>query len=189
MRRWGGVAPLQTGMQDQRHFNSRWVLLFIGALMVLLWVPKGGRVIAFSWRASSQVLERKQTIADTRARVAMLQRQVDLAETEEGRDLEAKRQFGVGSPDEVWITVDARPSAPPPSPPQGIGDRVQGWLTTVGDRCLERVRHTIRVARYLIGIDDVDDCLPAVIEVRDESVEPETEAAAPKSTDGADAQQ
>lgn len=180
---------MPTGMQDQRHFNSRRVLLFIGALIILSQLPNGVRVIVSGWRASSQVLECKQIIADTRARVAPLQRQVDFAETDEGRDLEAKRQFGVGNPGEVWITVDARPPAPAPPPPQGIGDRLQGWLTTVGDRCLERVRHTIRVARYLIGVDDVDDCLPAVLEVRDESVAPETEAAVPKSTDGADAQQ
>lgn len=170
---------------------SRRVLAAIAVLVALSWIPKGIGVIASSWAASAAVLEREQAIAESRERLAALQRQADYADTDEGRDLEAKRQFGVGSPDEIWVTVDALPARPGPPPPQGVGDRVQGWLSTVGDRCLERVRHTIRVARYLVGLDDVDDCLPAVIEVRDEPVEPETEVAAdaPAPADGADEQQ
>jgi len=155
---------------------SRRVLAAIAVLVALSWIPKGIGVIASSWSASSAVLEREQVIGDSREHLAGMERQADYADTDEGRDLEAKRQFGVGSRDEIWVTVDAPPARPAPPTPLGIGDRVHRWLTSAGNRCIERVRHTIAVARYLVGLDDVDDCLPAVVEVRDEPVEAETDA-------------
>lgn len=182
---------MQQEPQDHRRFVSRRVLALIAALVALSWVPKGIYVVASSWSASAQVLEREQQIRESRERLAALQRQVDFADTDEGRDVEAKRQFGVGSPDEIWVTVDAQPAQPGPPPPQGVGDRVYGWLSTVGERCLDGARHTVRIARYLVGLDDVDDCLPAMVEVRDEPIEPEAEveAGAPAPAHGGDERQ
>lgn len=173
---------MQQETQDRRRVIGRRVLALIAALVALSWVPKGVHVIVRSWSASSEVLAREQAIDETRRRLSAIESQVDFAATEEGCDVEAKRQFGVGSPDEIWVTVDAQPTRPSPGTPLGIGDRVQGWLTSAGDRCIERVRHAIRVARYAVGLDDVDDCLPAVVEVRDEPVEAEP---APEDDTGA----
>jgi len=175
------VAASQDATHEEmrrRALRRRW--LFIGALAfaTIAWGPRAVMMMAHGWCASSQALTREDGIGRTRDRVASLERQVAYTDTTEGKDLEAKRQFGVGPRDEIWITVEVEEPRPPASSPVGIGDRTYGWLTDVGSSTVDRVRGAWDVVRYWTGLDDVSDCVPTEAEAEDEAAE-----------DGEDAQQ
>jgi len=157
------VAVSQDGTHEEmrrRALRRRW--LFIGGLAFATsaWGPRAAMMLADGWCASSQVLADEDNVGSTRERIVALERLVAYTDTTEGKDLEAKRQFGVGPRDESWITVEAEEPRAQQSPPQGIGDRVQGWLTDVGSSTVGRVRGAWDVVRYWVGLDDVSDCVP-----------------------------
>jgi len=80
---------------------------------------------------------------------------VAYARTSEGRDVEAKRRFGVGPRDEIWITVDAEKALEHRRVPQSIADRLDAWLADAGSRAVDNVREFGEVAGYTVGLNDV----------------------------------
>jgi hypothetical protein len=118
--------------------------------------PRTVRVLTKGWYSSRQVLEHQRQIDAGQERLERLQREVAYARTSEGRDVEAKRRFGVAPSDEIWITVEADGPARQQRKPQSAADRVHLWLTDAGSRFVDRVRETATVLSYWVGLSDVD---------------------------------
>jgi hypothetical protein len=135
--------------------RRRLTLFAIAALVIAGWGPKAAIVLVDGWVKPVQVKKREREIKAARQNVDALKRELDYLRTPEGKDVEAKRQFGVGPKDEIWITVEAQCLEPVESGPGSIAEQINGWLSNVGDRSIDRVRETGEVVRYLIGADDV----------------------------------
>jgi len=147
-------------LQCRRSVRRRWLLIGVLTFAAIAWGPRSIMVLVRGWCTSVQVLERQEEIALRRERVEMLERQVRYARTQEGLDLEAKRQFGVGPPGEIWITVEAEEPRRQALPPQAIGDRVSAWLSDTGARWVDDVRGVVAVLRYWVGLDQVSEPPP-----------------------------
>ncbi|MGD9497379.1 MAG: hypothetical protein AB7Y46_13855 [Armatimonadota bacterium] len=161
------MATSHSGVQDGTHVRTlrrRWLFLGVLAFAAVAWGPRALMMLAEGWSASAQVLAREQEIQRTRERVAALRREAEYAASAEGKDLEAKRRFGVGPQDEIWIAVEAEPPPRQSSAPVGVGERVEAWLTNAGSSFMDRCRRIWAVGRYWLGLDDVGDCLPTVVE-------------------------
>lgn len=143
----------RSGQHIQRR---RLALLMALAFALVAWGPRAATVITDGWYASCQALEQQRQIDAARQRIDVLHREVAYARTIEGRDVEAKRRFGVGPDDEVWITVEAERAAARRERPQSVADRVDAWLTDVGSRFVDRVREFAAIVGYWLGIKEVD---------------------------------
>ncbi len=140
---------------QRRMLRRRLTLFAIAAIVIAVWGPKAAIVLVDGWVKPMQVKEREHEVKAARQRVNALKWELEYLRTPEGKDVEAKRQFGVGPRDEIWITVEAACVEPVDSGPGSIADQINGWLSAVGDRSTDRVRETGEVVRYLIGADDV----------------------------------
>lgn len=140
-----------------RSVRRRWLLLALLALALIRWVPQSHELLTRGWEASAQVLAHEREIEAAEARIEALEREIAYARTTEGMDVEAKRQFGVGPEEEIWITLEADEPRERMTRPLTIGDRVQSWLSDVGSECVDRVRYTISVLRYWGGLDSAPD--------------------------------
>ncbi len=164
-------------LQRRCALRRRWLVIGALTFATIAWGPRAAMVLIRGWSASAQVLRCRDEVAIRRERVEMLERRVRYAQTDEGLDVEAKRQFGVGPPGEIWITVEAEPPRPQAPPPQAIADRVTAWLSDTGARCVDRVRGGVGVLRYWIGLDRVSEPPPRAPDVSTEAgPEPEAEA-------------
>jgi hypothetical protein len=130
-------------------------LILVGSL-IMIGGPRTVRVLTKGWYSSHQVLEHQRQIDAGQERLERLQREVAYARTSEGRDVEAKRRFGVAPSDEIWITVEADGPARRQRKPQSAADRVRLWLTDAGSRFVDRVRETATVLSYWVGLSEVD---------------------------------
>ncbi|NLO07150.1 MAG: hypothetical protein GX131_15090 [candidate division WS1 bacterium] len=160
------MADLQQQMQpDKSRFIRRRRVSIIVALglAAIIWGPRATLVLVEGWNSSLQVMEHQRRIEAADGRLAALEREVAYSATAEGRDVEAKRRFGVGPRDEILITVEVE-AAPPPRPvPQSIAERVDVWLGNVGSGFIDRGRQTAAVFRYWFGMDEIEQPLPVRI--------------------------
>jgi len=176
--------------QRRRALRRRWLLIGALAFTAIAWGPRSIMVLVRGWCTSTQVLERRDEVALRRDRVDVLERQVKYARTDEGLDLEAKRQFGVGPPGEIWITVEAEEPRAQALPPQAIGDRVSAWLGDTGARWVDDVRSIVAVLRYWVGLDQVSEPPPRAPDATAEVArEPEPQADAEAAADDETAQE
>lgn len=197
------MASLQPGIDDY-HANlrlppraRRLLILFLIGVALLLWGQRSFKMLARGWSTSVRVLQCERELELRRQRVELLKKQVAYAATEEGRDLEAKRQFGVGPRDEIWITVEVQEPPPSSPPPRSISERVETWLSSVGSAITNRVRFVVTVFSYWTGFYDVSDYQPGACEAaadrtgadEDAATKPAAEAEDEHPTDGVDAQQ
>ncbi|MEA3400729.1 MAG: hypothetical protein U9R79_05720 [Armatimonadota bacterium] len=142
---------------QQRARRRRWILLIVLGFTTIAWGPRTVELIVNSWSTASHVLEHERELKATHARQKALQREVAYARTVEGRDVQAKRQFGVGPRDEIWITLEAEEPEPQPTGPLSIGQQVHGWLMDAGSRFLDHCRNTASLLRYWVGLDPAPD--------------------------------
>lgn len=175
---------------DRRHQQRRLILLLAAAFALIAWGSRTISMVEKGWYASRETLKRQQQIEAANRRIDALQREVAYARTVEGKDVEAKRRFGVGPPEEIWITVEAE-RAPNERPrPQSIADRVNGWLTDAGSSFLDRVRGCAAIISYSVGLSDVDGCIavPEVeeLETTEEHASDDTPGEAPADADATD---
>ena len=168
--------------QMTRRIQRRRLLAMIAlAFAIVAWGPRAAIVISDGWCSSCRALEQQRRIDATSRRMADLQRRVAYARTAEGQDVEAKRRFGVGPDDEIWITVDATEAEPKRAEPQSVADRVNAWLTDAGGRFVDRVREVGAIISYWVGISEVDESVPVPV-IEDEPLA--EEAGAVVSADG-----
>ncbi|MGC9319777.1 MAG: hypothetical protein ACP5KN_17220 [Armatimonadota bacterium] len=164
---------------QQRARRRRWVLLVVLGFTIIAWGPRTVELIVSSWSTASQVMEQERELEATRARQRALRRELAYARTTEGRDVEAKRQFGVGPPDEIWITVEAEEPKPQPTGPLTVGQRVHGWLADAGSQFLDHCRYTMSALRYWVGLDPAPDISLSGANGGVTPAEPSTEEIAP----------
>jgi len=146
-----------------RRIQRRRLLLLTGlAFALVAWGPRAATVISDGWCSSCRALEQQRGIDAASRRVAALQREVDYARTAEGQDVEAKRRFGVGPDDELWITVDATEAEKRPEP-QSVADRLDAWLGDAGARFVDHVCDVGAIFSYWVGIGQVDECVPVPV--------------------------
>lgn len=176
--------------QRRRALRRRWLLIGALTFTAIAWGPRSIMVLVRGWCTSVQVLERQDEIVLRRERVEMLERQVRYARTDEGLDLEARRQFGAGPPGEIWVTIEAEEPRPQALPPRAIGERVSAWLSDTGARWVDDVRGVAAVLRYWVGIDQVSEPPPLDPDVSAAAAaEPEPEAEAEPAADDDTAQE
>ena len=152
------MATSNQGTQEtlQRRVKRRRLILIAWlGLAAILWGPRAAVVVVDGWQKSQQVIDHQAEIDATQERIGALEREVAYAETPLGRDVEAKRRFGVGPGDEIWITVEAERSIERVSAPVSLADRVNGWLADAGGEFTGRVRDVNEVLRYWLGLDEV----------------------------------
>ena len=163
------------------------MLLIAAAFALIAWGPRTVKMLEKGWYSSRVALARQREVDEARERLEALQREVAYARTSEGKDVEAKRRFGVGPRDEFWITVDAEKAPGERPQPQSVAERVDAWLADAGNRFMDRVREFGAVVSYAVGLSDVDECVAVpVIEDADsaESVD-ETEGTAASAAETA----
>jgi hypothetical protein len=170
--------------------RRRLVALIAAALALILWGPRTANMVEKGWSSSVQALEHQRQIDLAQQRIDALQREVAYARTSEGKDVEAKRRFGVGPRDEIWITVEAE-KAPDERPrPRSIADRVDWWLANAGSRFVDRIREVVTIVSYSFGLSEVDAhvAVPVVeqIEAADTEEAEETAAESPAEDAGGD---
>ncbi|HCA46345.1 MAG TPA: hypothetical protein DEP45_02995 [Armatimonadetes bacterium] len=170
------LQPLQS-----RQIQQRRVWLLVAAAAILLWGSRAAVVLTDGWYASCQVVEQQREIRAADERMAAMQREVAYARTDEGGDVEAKRRFGVGPDDEIWITVDGVTPAQERPAPQSVADRFEGWLCDAGGRVVDRVRQVSEVLGYWIGVNPVDQCV-AVPVIEEEPLAEEAASAEEAAT-------
>lgn len=180
------VAPMDQDLQplQSRQIQQRRVWLVLATAAVLLWGARGVVELSKGWTASCRVLEYQREIDDAAERMQAMQREVAYARTDEGNDVEAKRRFGVGPDDEIWITVDAATPPQDRPAPQSVAERFEGWLTDAGGRLSDRVRSVSTVFGYLIGVHPVDQCIAVPVI---EEIPPAVDSTAGEPADEADA--
>jgi len=169
------VAPMnqesRNNSTDRRAQQRRLVLLLGAAFALLAWGPRAVHMLEKGWFSSCRTLERQHQVDAASQRIDALQREVAYARTSEGRDVEAKRRFGVGPRDEIWITVEAERAREQRREPQSIADRLDAWLASAGSRAVDHVREFGETAGYAVGLNDVDQCVPVPAIEDDEPVE------------------
>lgn len=152
-----------------RNRQRRLALLALAAFILVAWGPRMIDVLVRGWQSSCLALERQQQIDEAELRIEALHRELIYARTTEGKDVEAKRRFGVGPRDEIWITVDAEKAPEQRPAPQSVADRVDLWLHNAGSRFVDRVRDVGVVFSYWVGLHEVDRYV-AVPVIEDEVV-------------------
>jgi len=152
-----------------RRSKRRRLLLLTGlAFALLAWGPRAALVISDGWCSSCRALEQQRRIDASSERVDALQREVQYARTAQGRDVEAKRRFGVGPDDEILITIDATEAEEKRPEPQSVADRLNAWLSDAGARSMDNLREFGAVLSYWVGIGQVDECVPVPV-IEDEA--------------------
>lgn len=178
------MATLNQELHDvlfRRVKRRRLILIAVFGLAAILWGPRAAIVAVDGWVKSSQVLDHQREIDQTRARLASLKQEVDYGDTSTGKDVEAKRRFGVGPADEIWITVDAEPLVEETGP-LSIADRLNCWLCDVGAEFTGRMRVGTAVIRYWVGLDEVEYGVETTeVEALDDEDAPASTAADPES--------
>ncbi len=110
-----------------------WLLLM--GLAIVVWVEGMAPPLIDGYGNSSEVLDKRARVAALDRQVSDLRDEVAYAGTVEGRDVEAKRQFGVGPSEDVLINVHVAAAADQEAQPVGLGDRagsaIQRGLQTV----------------------------------------------------------
>lgn len=132
------------------------MLIAAFGLAMIVWGPRAAVVAIDGWVKSSQVIENQREIDLSRSRIEALRQEVDYGHTPVGKDVEAKRRFGVGPEDEIWITVEAEPAMDLSPTPVSIADHLNRWLSDAGAEFTGRVRDVTTVVRYWVGIDEVE---------------------------------
>lgn len=168
-------AQQRSDLDRARARRLAW-LVVIG-FMLIAWGPRTAMMLERGWSSSALALERQQQIDESARRIEILQREVAYAHTAEGKDVEAKRRFGVGPQDEIWITVEAEVAREKPPLPRSVADRVESWLTDGGGRVIDRIREVGTVLSYAVGLTEVDQCiiLPVIEDLEPEQAAPEEE--------------
>lgn len=164
----------------RRSQQRRLVLLLAAAFALLAWGPRAVNMLERGWSSSCLALERQKQIDAAEQRIDALQREVAYARTSEGKDVEAKRRFGVGPRDEIWITVEAEKAPEERPQPQSIADRVDAWLANAGSAFVDRIRRLGAIVSYWVGLSDVDRCVAVPViedDAPDEAVEDATSTA------------
>ncbi len=136
--------------------RRRIILIVVIGLFAVGWGPNAASVVVDSWIKSNQVREYEAEIEAMQDRISALEREANYGATPIGRDVEAKRRFGVGPEDEIWITVEAEIVPEMRPEPASIAERVNRWLTDAGGEFMDGLRETGAVARYLVGLDRVE---------------------------------
>lgn len=123
------------------------------------------------WFNSCQVLDRRAEIEALRQQREHLAGKLAYVQTEEGKDVEAKRQFGVGPPEEVRIVVRPRGDASDDAIPRSLGERLTVGMNRVGGAWVGAVRRVRDVVKYWSGLDPAAPAgdLPSVAEPLDEA--------------------
>ena len=151
------MADRQQDSQDragQVHLNRK-RLLYTAALAVLV-VAWGGRMaepLIRGWFNSCQVLDQRAERDRRDRQIEDLNEELIYAQTVEGLDVEAKRQFGVGPPQDVLIEVRVKGAEVAKGGPTSLGDRARGCLNRVGGVCAGAVRRVRTVVKYWSGLD------------------------------------
>lgn len=154
-----------TGKQFQRR---RLLLLVALGFALIAWGPRAAMVLSDGWCSSCRALEQQRQIDAAGERIDALQREVAYARTSEGRDVAAKRRFGVGPDDEIWITVEANRAPERRGEPKSVADRLEGWLADAGSRFVDRIRELAAIGAYWVGLEEVDGYV-VVPEIEDEA--------------------
>lgn len=151
---------MQETLPVQRTRRRRLLLIALFGLAAIVWGPKAAIVLVDGWVKSNQVIEYQRELEDTRERIYTLEHEVAECDTPPGKDVEARRRFGVGPEDEIGIIVEAEPATDAPPAPVSIADRVNRWLRgAVGD-FTDRLRDAMIVVRYWVGVDEVEHGVP-----------------------------
>jgi hypothetical protein len=156
----------QQNTTDRRFRRRRLVLLLVIGFAVAAWGPRAATVLTDGWCSSCRVLEQQRRIREMQQRIEALEAQVEYARTAEGRDVEAKRRFGVGPDDEVGIMIDSATNSSQSQGPQSVAARLESWLQNAGSRFLDRGRDFWLIIAYGVGLHDVTTCV-VVPEVAD----------------------
>ncbi len=138
-------------------------------MAALVWGPRATVLVVSGWSTAAQVLDHHRQFHDSGTRIQALEREAEYAQTDEGKDLEAKRRFGVGPPEEIWITIEAEKAREPASEPQTIDSRLDAWLDDTGSGFMGRLRRAGAIVRYWLGWDTVDECVVAPPEAEGEA--------------------
>ncbi|MFP4250374.1 MAG: hypothetical protein ACLFU7_11990 [Armatimonadota bacterium] len=136
-----------------RQKRLAWLIVLTFALIA--WGPRTAVMLEKGWSSSHAALERQQQIDEAERRIEALQREVAYARTSEGKDVEAKRRFGVGPRDEIWITVEAQQAPEQRPQSQSVADRLNVWLTDAGSRFVGHLRAVGATVSYAVGLRDV----------------------------------
>ena len=122
-------------------------------------------VLSDGWCSSCRALEQQRQIdaAGERSMRSSARSSPDLR----GRDA-AKRRFGVGPDDEIWITVEANRAPERRGEPKSVADRLEGWLADAGSRFVDRIRELAAIGAYWVGLEEVDGYV-VVPEIEDEA--------------------
>ncbi len=177
--------------ETAKRIQRRRLLLMMGlAFALIAWGPRAAIVVSDGWCSSCRALEQQRRIDAASQRVDALQREVQYARTAEGQDVEAKRRFGVGPDDEIWVTVDATEAEEARPEPQSVADRLDAWLAKAGAPLVDHVREFGAIFSYWVGIGQVDEyvAVPVIedeppVEATDEGTASES-AAQGAGTDG-----
>jgi len=131
--------------------RRRLLYIVVAGALVLASAHRLAQPLIGGWFGSVEVFELKQQIRATEAESSTLEQNIEFLETDEGMDLEVKKQRILVPPDEIWIRVHAEQERHDAEAPVGIGERVHGFLTGVGDSAVETIRYGWRVFRYWSG--------------------------------------
>jgi len=152
----GKVADTHNGPSTPKCLH-RWrtVIVALVAVVVASWGGRMAEPLARGWYNSCQVLDTRAEIDALDKQRQDLEEDLDYARSDEGMDVEARRQFGVSPPDDVRIVVRVKSGEGERRQPVSLGDRVRGAVSRVGGACAAAVRHTRDVIKYWWGLDPV----------------------------------
>ncbi|MFO8080409.1 MAG: hypothetical protein R6V07_08895 [Armatimonadota bacterium] len=173
----------QRSSDSRRAQRKRLAWLVVVAFALVAWGPRTAMMLEKGWSSSYAALERQQQIDEADRRIEALQREVAYARTSEGKDVEAKRRFGVGPRDEIWITVEAQPAPERRPQPQSVADRLNVWLTDAGSRFVGHLRAVGATVSYAVGLHDVSTSV-AVPVIEDLEIAEPSEGHSAESTEG-----
>ncbi len=142
------VADTYYSIERGRRLNWRRLgILAAVALFALVWARPMMEPLIRGWYTACEVQKQREEQAALEEQLQRLKAKRDFILTDEGKNVEARRQFDVGPPGEVRIEVKVRSLQPQPTP-ASLGERFMAGLNRVGGAALNGLQSLWDIFHY-----------------------------------------